>query len=633
MKRILLFFCVFVQTFVGFAQDNYDADLIPSALRSRANAAIRNEETVVDMRAADNVTYTVKQAITVLNKNGENSAGLDLFYDKNTTIKSIKGEIYNAVGLLEGKFTQRDFLDQSAVHDFSLYEDTRVKRYLPNKSVYPYTIVYMYEVAFKQNLIIPSWMPKPAADVSVEKSSYTFICKPGDKFRIKTQNLTQKAEESTNEKQRILTWKTSNVIAVKTEAYSPYQETYRTFVKIAPENFSYYNHEASYKNWNELGKWIYDDLLIDRTSLPPATVELIKELVKTAKTDKDKARKIYQYLQDKTRYISVQIGIGGFKPFSAADVDRLGYGDCKALVNYMQSLLKAANIDSYYCIVNAGDEKRSLDPSFASMNQANHVILCLPLAGDTTWLECTSQKIPFGFLSSFTDDRLVLACTPSGGKLLHTPKYTAEQNSQKRTATLSLDKNGNIKGTMNTLFTGTQYDKHEIIQGKLFSDQQKLLTQNYAIDNINFDKITYTEKKDELPELQENLSFNIKSYGAVNKNKVFVGINPFYLKIPVQEARNRTMPVYVNRGYTDEDNITYTLDSDFIPIIEPIEKSLQTPFGTYSSHTSIKGNIITHYRKFTLNEGNFAATSYIDFVKFLTDVNTAEQLRYVLTLK
>jgi len=633
MKSIILIISGILCFFIGFAQDNYNADLIPSTLLSRANATIRNEEKVVDMRAKDQVNYTVKQVITVLHKNGENSARLSLYYDKNTSIKSIKGEIYTATGKLATKFTQRDFLDESAVHDFSLYEDTRVKHYLPNLNTYPYTIVYQYELVFKQNLIIPNWFPRPANDVSVEKSTYTFICRPTDKFRIKTQNLAQKAEESFNEKQKILTWKASNLLAVKDEPYSPDQESYQTFVKIAPENFSYYNHEASYKDWKELGKWIYDDLLADRKALPATTVQAIKNLVSLEKTDQDKARKIYQYMQDKTRYISVQIGIGGFKPFSAADVDRLGYGDCKALVNYMQSLLKAVDIDSYYCIVKAGDEKKSLDPSFASINQANHVILCLPLAGDTTWLECTSQKIPFGFLSNFTDDRLVLACTASGGKLLRTPTYTAQQNLQIRTANLVLDKSGNILGDMHTVFKGTQYDNHAHIQDKLHIEQQKLLKQKYAVDNINFDKIEYIEKKDKLPELKENLTLNIKSYGAVNKDKVFLLINPFHLKIALQEVRNRLLPVYINRGYTNEDSITYTLANEFIPILDPLEKSFQNQFGSYLAKTSLKGNVITHYRKFTLNEGNFSAASYIEFVKFINDVNTAEQLRYVLKLK
>ncbi len=633
MKRFLLIFLIGLPSIFCYSQNNYAVDLIPSALRSRANAVIRDEKIVVDMRAQDNVIYSVKQVITVLNKNGEDGAQLNLFYDKSTVIKGVKGEVYNAAGILDGKFTLREFSDQSAVNDFSLYEDNRVKRYLPNRDSYPYTIAYQFEILFKQNLIIPNWIPKPSADVSVEKSAYTFISKPGDKFRIKAQNLTQKAEETSNEKQQRITWNISNLTANSVEPFSPNQDTFQTFVKIAPENFSYYNYEGNYKNWQELGKWIYTDLLLDKTALPAATVQTIKDLVKDEKNDKDKARVIYQFLQDKTRYISVQIGIGGFKPFSATEVDRLGYGDCKALVNYMQSLLNAADIESYYCIVNAGDEKKSIDPSFASMNQANHVILCMPLAGDTTWLECTSQKIPFGFLSGFTDDRLVLACTASGGKLIRTPKYTAEQNLQKRTAHLFIDKSGNINGELSTFFSGTKYENHQEIDGKLFTDQQKLLTQKYPIDNIYFNKISYSKNRAILPTLQENLSLNIKNYGVVNNEKIFLGINPFYIRVPVQEVRNRNTSVYINRGYTNEDTIHYTLSSEYVPMLEAVEKSIQNQFGSYLAKTSIKGNVITHYRKFILNEGSFPATSYVDFVKFIADVNTSEQLRYVLKLK
>jgi len=633
MKYFILLFACIMYTFTSYAQDNYDSDLIPTTLLSRANATIRNEETLVDMRDADNVIYTIKQAITILNKNGENHAELVLFYDKNTTIKSVKGEVYNASGKLHSKFSQNSFKDESAVQDFSLFEDTRVKRFSPSMNVYPYTVVYQYEIRFKQNLIIPNWFPKPADDVSVEKSTYTFICKPSDKFRIKSQNLTHKVEESSNEKLKTCFWKVTDLPGVKSEQYSPSRETYQPFVKIAAENFNYYNHQASYTNWQELGKWIYEDLLKNRTTLPTTTIQIIRDLVKEEKTTQDKVRKIYQYLQDKTRYISVQIGIGGFQPISAADVDRLGYGDCKALVNYMQSLLKAADIDSYYCIVNAGDEKRSLDPSFASMNQANHVILCVPLAGDTTWLECTSQKIPYGFLSNFTDDRIVLACTPLGGKLLHTPKYTTQQNLQKREAHFVLDKSGHTYGEIKTIFQGTQYDNHGHLLHKTASEKEKLLAKIYSINNINFDKITYIEKKDKLPELQEILTVNINNYGAINNNKLFLPINPFQLKIAITEVRNRTMPIYLNRGYTDEDNITYTLAKELEPVFEPLNKSFQSQFGSYIATTTLKDRVITLNRKFILNEGTFTAASYVDFVKFINDVNMAEQARYVINLK
>ncbi len=109
---------------------------------------------------------------------------------------------------------------------------------------------------------------------------------------------------------------------------------YLNEVKVAAEKFSYYGHQGSYKDWKELGKWVYDDLIKSRQELPAQTIQMVNELVKGAANDKEKARRIYEFLQKKTRYISVQVGIGGFQPFAASEVDRLSYGDCKALVNY-----------------------------------------------------------------------------------------------------------------------------------------------------------------------------------------------------------------------------------------------------------------------------------------------------------
>ncbi|MGM9475617.1 DUF3857 domain-containing protein [Pedobacter sp. GSP4] len=634
MKFLGALYFLLLTSFIGFAQDNYDTDLIPAIMRNRANACIRTDETTIDMRSPDNVMMNVKKAITVFNQNGEDEARLVIYYDKNISIKSIKGEVYNAVGKPVTKFTQNDFSDVSAADGFSLFVDSRIKHYLPSVNQYPYTVVYTYEVRNKQNLIIPDWTPKPANDVSVEKSTYTFICKPNDLVRIKTQNYAGTPEVSTDEKQKKTIWKVSNVPAVKTEPYSPDPETYSTNIQIAPQDFTYYNHKGYYTNWQELGKWIYADLLKERTSLPTSTMQMVKDLVKTEKTDKDKARKIYQYLQEKTRYISVQIGIGGFQPIAASEVDRLGYGDCKALVNYMQSLLSAADIESYYCVVEAGSEKKSLNANYASMAQGNHIILCMPLKGDTTWLECTSQKIPFGFLSDFTDDRIVLACTPEGGKLLHTPKLTTAANLQIRNAQLTIQADGNVTGKMNTVYSGAQYDNQESLIGKPLTEQHKLLKEAYNIDNIDFESVSLHQNKDIDPKLTEEVSINIRNYAPLNGNKMFLQLNAFNIKKSVPEIRNRTLPVYINRGYTDEDTIVYTLpDNVDATLILANDKTFKSVFGQYISKTSITGNKLTYYRKFILNDGTFPAEGYAEFSKFINDVNSADYLKLALSLK
>ena len=553
IKRIFILLVLAGIMQQGAAQMLYRATDIPSFLKPRANAVLRNMETTVDMRSAEQVVFTVKKAVTVLNKSGDSDGGLYVFYNKNSVIKGIKGEIYDENGKLINKFNEKNFKDESAISNFSLFEDDRIKYFQPQMISYPYTIVYEYEIRNKQNLLIPDWYVNRDAHVAIELNKYNFISKPEDKVNMKAYHFKEEMKQKKDEKSITYSWEVRNIPAFRSEPYSPPANQYLAHVKIAPEKFSYYSSTGQYSNWNELGKWIYDDLIQKRQNLPPATVQLMKELVAGITDPKQKAKKIYEYVQKKTRYVSIQVGIGGFQPTTAAEVDQLGYGDCKGLVNYMQSLLNAVDIPSYYCIVNAGSQKNSLDESYASMNQANHVILCLPFENDTTWLECTSQTAPFGYLGDFTDDRMVLACTKDGGKLLRTPELKTSQNLIKRTARLELDSTGSITGTMSTLFKGSQYDNNEYIRTQSLEDQMKSLKKRYDIDNINFSDIQFSQIKDADPSTLEDIKLSIKSYASTTQNRAYLVLNPFNKKSTIAEVTNRTNSVYLNRGYTDQD--------------------------------------------------------------------------------
>src|SRR3546814_3268646 len=122
------------------------------------------------------------------------------------------------------------------------------------------------------------------------------------------------------------------------------------------------------------------------------------------------------------------------------------------LANYTQALLEVVGIPSVYTEVNAGDHQRSYLPDFASFGQGNHIILCVPLDGDTTWLECTSKETPFGYLGTFTADRNVLMITPEGGKITRTPSL--KHSAKRRNAVFTLEENGSANIQLETRFTG-----------------------------------------------------------------------------------------------------------------------------------------------------------------------------------
>ena len=126
-------------------------------------------------------------------------------------------------------------------------------------------------------------------------------------------------------------------------------------------------------------------------------------------------------MQDRTRYIGVQVGIGGIQPIAANQVDRVGY-EIAGSDKLHKALLNVVGVKSYYVHVEAGtDDNISLENDFASLAQGNHVILNIPNGNIDIWLECTSRTSPFGFLGDFTDDRDVLVITPEDVIKEHQP--------------------------------------------------------------------------------------------------------------------------------------------------------------------------------------------------------------------
>jgi hypothetical protein len=632
MRILLLIAGVSLLSGIAKAQQNYDAALIPKELLAYSTAVIRNCDESMEVKDLDNTVYRLKQAITILNKNGDKHAEMVIWHNKNFIIKSLKGAVYNSSGKLLSKFSEKDFEDVSAASNSSLFEDSRVKHYQPAIIDYPYTIEYEYELRSKQTLNLFGWEPNPSTGVSVENSTFSFASKPTFNIRYKEINTPHKVVVSTNAQGlKTYQWQLNNLKSVKYEPFSPNPEQYLTMVKIAPEKFIYEGITGTYTNWKELGKWIYDKLLLNRDIVPAETVEHIKEITAGITDPKLKAKKIYEYMQQKTRYVSIQVGIGGYQPFLASDVDKNSYGDCKALVNYTHALLKIVNIDSWYCVVKSGSRKESFMPDFASMDQGDHVILCLPFKNDTTWLECTSQVHPFGFLGDFTDDRNVLACTPEGGKLLHTPHYATETNITKRKAEFTIDTKGELSGNMETDFCGTDFDTRYGFIDEAYTEQLKRIKEAYPISNLDIEKLAFKKANTANAVTTENITLKAREFASLNADKFYFKVNlANRITHAPDEVRNRLTDVYINRGSVEDDQITYTLPTGYRPDKILMNKEVNKPFGKYAVSMHVSGNKLLYTRRLQFNDGTYNKDSYQDLVDFYQEVADADT--YLMTL-
>ena len=131
----------------------------------------------------------------------------------------------------------------------------------------------------------------------------------------------------------------------------------------------------------------------------------------------------------------------------ASDVDRVGYGDCKALTNYTKALLNVVGVPSYNTLLYRNPTKTNIESDFVAM-QGDHMILCIPQNGTNIFLECTSQDSPFGYQGTFTDDRDVLVVKPEGGEIVRTKIYEDIGNTQTGKGTYTINENGDFSGIL-----------------------------------------------------------------------------------------------------------------------------------------------------------------------------------------
>ena len=401
-------------------------------------------------------------------------------------------------------------------------------------------------------------------------------------------------------------------------------------VYLSPNEFEYDGHSGNMETWESFGKWL-KDLETGRDQLKEQTVKKIKNLVKGVKTDEEKVKIIYEYLQSKTRYISIQLGIGGWQPFKAEEVDKNGYGDCKALSNYTHAMLKVVGIKSYNASIGAGQGYPSFDSDFPSMGFANHQILCVPLENDTIWLECTSQDSPFGFIGSFTDDRTALLYTDEGGKIVRTTRYPQEVNTQDRTSTIKIDIKGNARANIVTRYRGLQYENIHFQFRRNEHEQKETLFEKLDIPNMEVENFKYSQQKGRIPKATEEINLQIKNYASVSGKRIFIPLNILNKqKTTPPKVKNRKTDVEMSIAFIDKDKIIYEVPNYYKVEHLPKSVSFNSDFGSYDVTVSKEGNQITYIRILKMNKNTYPAKRYDDLLKFYEKIVRADKMELVI---
>jgi Domain of Unknown Function with PDB structure (DUF3857)/Domain of Unknown Function with PDB structure (DUF3858)/Transglutaminase-like superfamily len=631
--KFISFFLFCVSLNVLLAQEvKYPVTSIPDSLKTNANAVIRLNQLDIVIVSQRKMSIKTKRVITVFNEAGLTAIDAYAHYDKSTSISNIQATVIDVVGNEIKKIKRKDFKDHSAVDGGTLYSDSRVL-YLDYTPVsYPFTMIFDCETETSATAFLPQWLPMPDYLLGVEKNVLNVTFPDNLGFKKKECLLSSNKINKTVDTSTQLSYTAVNMVPVKEESYSPFFMDTFPKVMLGLESFHLEGVDGTAASWEDFGKWYSSKILYNTIDLPSETVTKVKTLVGNETDPIQKAKLIYDYVQQKVRYISIQVGIGGWKPMLASDVDRLGYGDCKALTNYTHALLKAVDIPSYYTILYGDRYRRNIETDFVSM-QGNHIILTIPVGDKYTWLECTSQTDPFGFQANFTDDRDVLIIKPEGGQIVHTKIYAANENAQIGKGKYSIAPNGDFSGEIQIISTGTQYGAKSDLD-RMQPEQKEKHYKEYwdDINNLKIEKITHENNKKEI-RFTQNAKLSAEKYATFVGDKMMVTVNAFNrLSASVKRIRNRKTPFEIARGFVDEDEVVVELPAGFALDFVPPAYESKTKFGTYTvSFEKKESNIVVYKRLLILNSGTYTNKEYDAYRQFMDQVSQNDNAKIILT--
>jgi hypothetical protein len=634
MKKLFFIMTLLVVKVSLFANDgDYAVSNIPPALLKNAHVVKRMEEQRFEISSLTRTRLYEKFALTILDENGDDYAILLRRYDKLRSIQSIEGRLYDANGKKIKSLKKGDVEDRSGVSGESLMEDARIKIHSFYYKVYPYTIEYEVETSFNNTYMFPDWIPQQAENYAVEESACIVVCPSEFAFSYKSFNYSGEPMIKQEKDTKTYSWEIKNLPPVVNEFASPDWQTITTCVFFRPDRFQIEGYAGAMTSWKSIGEFQYQ-LNKGRDQLPDNIKKQVHQLSDGIADPKEKVKVLYEYMQKNTRYISIQLGIGGLQPFDANYVATKSYGDCKALSNYMYSLLKEANIKSCYTQIRAGRGEKFFMPDFPS-DQFDHIILCVPLQKDTMWLECTEQTLPAGYLGDFTEDRYALAVDEDGGKLVHTPKYGMNENVQVRNIKAKLDEDGSLNSMVFTKYTGLQQDGVHGIINHLSKDKVK----EYLNDELDFatydvNKFDYKETKSWSPAIEETLDVYVSNYATITGKRLFINPNVMNRsQRKLKEQEERKYDIQLSNSYKDIDSVEIEIPKGYAPESVPQAVNIETEFGKYYSNIKLVDNKILFYRTREQYSGTFPAKDYAGLVKYYDSIYKADRNKIVLIKK
>ena len=594
---------------VGVAVPAYD---------EKTSAVILYTEDVLAVQPNGKIKKISRRAYKILRPDGRRLGKQHFFYDAETKILSIHGWCIPAAGkdfeVKEKEMTDTGYLD---VEGGELYTDLHAK-VMDIPAAEPGNIIgYEVEQDYRPYVFGDEWFFQET--LPVREARYTLQMPPSWEYKAVWLNHEELAPATQGSGQ--WQWSLKNIPEVKWEAEMPPWKGVAGLlvVSIIPPG----GENRGFLSWKDMGAW-YNGLTQGRRDASPEIKQQVATLTGSLKSPLAKMQALAGFMQNEVRYVGIWLGIGGYQPHAAPEVFKHRFGDCKDKATLLSAMLKEIGIESYYVVIHTerGGVSSSTPPHLGSFN---HVILAIRLP-DGLWdsslvamlqherfgriliFDPTDTFTPFGQLRGDLQDNYGMLVTPEGGELIKLPKLPPVTNGVQRTAKLTLDGEGNLKGEVHEIRVGdsASYQRHALRSVNQFADQIKPIEtlMAHSLGTFQVTKATVTNLHENRLPFEYHWSFVAIDYGKRAGELLLVRPRVFGLKSSdvLETKEPRKYMLELPSPSRDTDTFEITLPGGYAVDDLPAPVDADYSFASYHSKAEVQGNVLKYTRTFEVKE-------------------------------
>lgn len=603
---------------------------LPVSLWAQTAGEVLFDRQEVIVTSPTDMKYHVNRKVQINNDTGTYLGMFKGYTDAFSSISDFSGKVESG-GKVVKKIKKSDIYTVNYTE--SLADDTKINTYDPEVTLFPYTVEYDYTIVYKKGIIgFPAFSPVMAFDTPVKEGMY-HLSVPSDmdiQYTAWTEPMVNHYDK-TNE----YLWELNDFKPVKKEHNMPSLSGMLPMVKARPVNFKYLGTEGSQADWNSVGRWLFEIMPADEP-LPDDLKATVHKLTDDCPDDLAKLRALYGYLKEKTRYVSIQFGLGGFSPSAPSAVHKKAYGDCKALSFFMKSLLAEAGVESEYLGLDTGKGLSESQPGVGTMD---HAMLMVPLQNDTVWVECTNPRLPLGYRHEDIAGKQVLLVKSSGGELVAVPSYSDTLTVRSSTYNVKFQADGSALVDVHDVFRLDESEPYMSVRDIKQDELVGRLSKYYAVQTDDKKILSIADNFQDyagfpgfIPEVSVDWSFHSRKYGSQNADMILLPVVLKNSRMSTQKSA-RINDIVFKSPYCEKNILNLSIPDGYSLEFLPEPVSLKSAFADYSLEYDNKGNVLTVTETLKIRQCTLPASEYDSYRSFNKSYSKAMQAKIILKKK